>query len=79
MSADNLVGDLVRLTNELNLNRITLIVFEYNQRARRAYEKVGFVVEGRVREVMLRHGKRYDWLIMGVLREDWERNEDRIL
>jgi RimJ/RimL family protein N-acetyltransferase len=58
---------------ELNLRRLTLIVFEYNQRARRAYEKAGFVVEGRIRGAILRHGQRWDWLIMGVLREDWQK------
>lgn len=56
---------------ELGLRRMTLIVFEYNQRARRAYEKAGFVVEGRIRGAMLRDGRRWDWLIMGALREEW--------
>jgi len=31
---------------ELNLRRVSLDVFEYNPRAVRSYEKVGFVVEG---------------------------------
>ena len=57
---------------ELNLHRVTLGVFEYNQRARRSYEKVGFVVEGRVRGEMLRQGRRWDVYIMGILREEWE-------
>lgn len=56
---------------ELGLRRMTLIVFEYNQRARRAYEKAGFVVEGRIRGAMSRDGRRWDWLIMGALREEW--------
>lgn len=57
--------------NELNLRRVGLIVFEYNPRAIRSYEKVGFSFEGRVREVMQRDGKRWDFLYMGILREEW--------
>ena len=56
---------------ELNLRRVSLIVFEYNQRGVRSYEKNGFVVEGRIRGAMLREGKRWDFVWMGVMREDW--------
>lgn len=35
---------------ELGLHRIELTVFSFNERARRAYEKVGFVLEGTQRE-----------------------------
>ncbi|GAB4541887.1 MAG: GNAT family protein [Anaerolineales bacterium] len=56
---------------EINLNRVTLCVFEYNPRAIRAYEKAGFTHEGRLRGALLRDGKRWDMLSMGVLREDW--------
>jgi RimJ/RimL family protein N-acetyltransferase len=57
--------------NEVNLRRVGLIVFEYNPRAIRSYEKAGFAHEGRVRGCILREGKRYDFLYMGVLREEW--------
>jgi RimJ/RimL family protein N-acetyltransferase len=57
---------------ELNLNRVTLNVFEYNPRAVRSYEKAGFVVEGRERKAIHRDGKYWDVLFMGVLREEWE-------
>lgn len=57
---------------ELNLWRVSLIVFEYNPRAIRSYEKNGFVKEGVIREVMRRDGRRWDWYIMGVLRPDWQ-------
>lgn len=60
---------------ELNLRRVTLTVFEYNPRAIRSYEKVGFQHEGRMRGALLRDGKRWDMLYMGILAEDWkERN-----
>ena len=57
--------------NELNLRRVGLIVFEYNPRAIRSYEKLGFVQEGRIRGAILREGQRWDWLFMGLLREVW--------
>jgi RimJ/RimL family protein N-acetyltransferase len=57
--------------NELNMRRASLIVFEYNPRAIRSYEKVGFVYEGRVRGMIKRDGKRWDFLLMGILREEW--------
>lgn len=57
--------------SELNLRRMGLIVFEYNPRAIRSYEKAGFVHEGRVRGAMLRDRKRWDYLYMGILREEW--------
>jgi len=56
---------------ELNLRRVGLIVFEYNPRAIRSYEKVGFVHEGRVRGAMQRDGQRWDFLYMGILRDEW--------
>jgi RimJ/RimL family protein N-acetyltransferase len=57
---------------ELNLHRVTLGVFAYNPRAIRAYEKLGFVLEGRQRERLRRDGQRYDQLIMGLLRSEWQ-------
>jgi RimJ/RimL family protein N-acetyltransferase len=57
---------------ELNLYRVSLGVFEYNPRALRSYQKAGFVVEGRVRQALLRDGRRWDWIVMGILREEWE-------
>ena len=56
---------------ELGLHRLTLNVFAYNTRAIRAYEKNGYVVEGRAAEVIHREGKRWDMVYMGLLREDW--------
>lgn len=57
---------------ELNLHRISLTVFEYNQRAIRAYERLNFRHEGRARDFLLRDGRRWDMLFMGLLRHEWE-------
>lgn len=58
---------------ELNLHRLSLTVFDYNQRALRSYEKAGFVLEGRAREFLNREGQRYDMIFMGILKREWER------
>ena len=56
---------------EINLRRVSLNIFEYNPRAIRSYEKTGFRHEGRLRGALLRDGKRWDELYMGILRDDW--------
>jgi len=61
---------------EINLNRITLTVFEYNPRAIRSYEKAGFRHEGRVRKALNKEGKRWDILMMGILREEWMEKQE---
>lgn len=62
--------------SELNLQRVSLNVFEYNPRAIRSYEKAGFVLEGRERRALHREGRRWDVLYMGILRTEWERNTE---
>jgi RimJ/RimL family protein N-acetyltransferase len=55
----------------LPLHRITLGVYEFNPRARRAYEKAGFVVEGREREALKFDDQRVDQVMMSILRPEW--------
>ena len=57
----------------LNLRRVSLGVFEYNPRAIRSYEKAGFTEEGRLRQYVNRFGRRWDVVLMGILRSDWEK------
>lgn len=56
---------------ELGLERLSLGLHEYNPRALRSYEKCGFRLEGCTRQDMMREGRRYDSLWMGILREEW--------
>jgi RimJ/RimL family protein N-acetyltransferase len=56
----------------LNLHRIWLRVYGFNTRAIRAYEKSGFVHEGRKREASFIQGKYHDVLIMSVLQPEWK-------
>ena len=61
---------------ELNLRRLSLIVFDYNPRAIRSYEKCGFVKEGTLRGVINREGRRWDWHYMGILKEEWKQSSE---
>lgn len=49
------------------LHRVELEVFAFNPRAQRAYEKAGFVVEGRRRDALLWDGDWVDAIVMGCL------------
>ncbi len=56
---------------ELNLHRIHLRVYDYNERARRSYLKIGFVEEGRLRDAHFRHGAWHATVIMGILADEF--------
>jgi len=57
---------------ELRLERIWLDVYAYNDRARRVYERVGFVHEGTLRHGLFRAGAFHDVHRMAILRAEWE-------
>jgi RimJ/RimL family protein N-acetyltransferase len=56
--------------DHMNLQRIELDVFETNPRAKRAYEKVGFIVEGTRRRARFAGGRHVDSYLMGLLAEE---------
>ena len=55
----------------LNLNRISLLVFETNLRGIRAYEKAGFKREGVLRQAVYRESRYVDVFAYGILKEEW--------
>jgi RimJ/RimL family protein N-acetyltransferase len=55
----------------LNLHRIELNVFSYNERAIRAYEKLGFTKEGVQREALYYDHKYHDSIIMSILEDEY--------
>jgi RimJ/RimL family protein N-acetyltransferase len=56
----------------LQLHRVGVRVLAYNKRAIRAYEKCGFVVEGRERETAFVNGTWHDDIMMGLLAHEFE-------
>lgn len=57
---------------EMNLHRVSLHTFEFNERGQACYRKCGFVEEGRLREHYYAEGRYWDCLVMAVLREEFE-------
>ena len=57
--------------SELNLERVSLSVYGFNERAQRSYLKAGFKLEGRQREWLRRADQRWDMVYMGILRDEW--------
>ncbi|WP_238883752.1 GNAT family N-acetyltransferase [Clostridium sp. YIM B02551] len=55
----------------LNLHRIELEAFPYNERAIHVYEKIGFVREGIRRDGCFFNHKYYDVITMSMLEEDF--------
>ncbi|MBM7703937.1 GNAT family N-acetyltransferase [Metabacillus iocasae] len=56
---------------ELGLHRISLGVFDFNEQAVRAYEKVGFVREGLFRDVRKMDETYWSLIEMSILEDEW--------
>ncbi|TFV56462.1 N-acetyltransferase [Geodermatophilus sp. DF01-2] len=55
---------------EMNLHRIQLVAFAFNQRAVAAYRSAGFREEGRRRDALFHDGRYHDEVLMSVLSTD---------
>ncbi|MGM1048468.1 MAG: GNAT family N-acetyltransferase [Bacillota bacterium] len=55
----------------LNLHRIELQVFAYNERAIKAYEKVGFSREGVQRDALYYNHQYHDSIMMSILEDEY--------
>jgi RimJ/RimL family protein N-acetyltransferase len=57
---------------QMNLHKVTLGVFEFNERGLAMYTKLGFVEEGRFREDLFQDGRYWDLVRMSILRREYE-------
>lgn len=55
----------------VGVHRVELDVYAFNPRARRVYEKAGFVLEGTKRDALLWDGQWVDCHVMAMLDSDW--------
>jgi RimJ/RimL family protein N-acetyltransferase len=63
---------LLRFTfAELNMFRVTANVAEYNEGAIALLKKFGFTEEVRRRQSLERDGRRWDLLVLGLLKDEW--------
>jgi RimJ/RimL family protein N-acetyltransferase len=51
---------------DMNINKIRLNTFSFNERAIKCYEKCGFKVEGVLKSEIFKEGKYYDEIIMSI-------------
>jgi RimJ/RimL family protein N-acetyltransferase len=58
--------------HEMNLNRVWLHAYDFNERAIACYKKCGFVVEGTLRQNAYQEGRYIDTITMGILRSEFE-------
>ncbi|MEX2503047.1 MAG: GNAT family protein [Trueperaceae bacterium] len=73
-----LAGLLPYVFGELDLQRVEIRCDPDNDRSRAVPERLGFTKEGTLRRVAEHHGRRYDHVVYGLLREEWhDRTADR--
>lgn len=56
---------------EMNLHRVSLRVFSFNDKAVKLYEKLGFQHEGTARQSLFRGGAWHDIIHMGMLQTEY--------
>ena len=56
---------------EMNLHRVSLRVFSFNEKAIKLYERLGFKQEGISRQFLFREGKWHDLVHMGILQQEY--------
>ncbi|HME51519.1 MAG TPA: GNAT family protein [Candidatus Lokiarchaeia archaeon] len=69
--SDSLISLLKFGFRMLNLHRIELSVFEFNDRAKHVYENVGFTQIGRKRKQIFFEGVYYDEILMDFLSDEF--------
>jgi RimJ/RimL family protein N-acetyltransferase len=58
---------------KLQLRKLTLGVFEFNKHAVQVYKKLGFKIEGRLRDNCIFNGKFYDDFLMALFNENFQK------
>lgn len=62
----------------LKINKIYLLVFSENERAKKLYEKLGFEQEGYFKKEVFKNGRFQNVIRMALFRDEWLKNEDNI-
>lgn len=60
--------------DDLKLHRVSLTTAEYNAPARKLYDKLGFEIEGVVRDSLLRNDRYHDQIAMYMLEDRYRIN-----
>lgn len=68
---------LAHAFDTVGLHRVALEVYDHNPRAKHVYEKLGFVLEGTLRDSLRLDEGWVDLHMMSMLRPEWEARRDR--
>lgn len=58
--------------NQLNMNRVWLLVLDFNKIAIELYAKMGLKIEGTQRKAIFRNGSYHDYIMMSILRNEYK-------
>lgn len=58
--------------NQLRLHRVWLLVACFNTKAQALYKKMGMREEGKYREALYRDGQYFDYVVMSILKGEFE-------
>lgn len=62
---------------ELNLHKLWLLVLDTNHAARKIYVNNGFVAEGKMYDMIFRHGHYHDYIMMGIVEGEYRRRKNK--
>lgn len=62
--------------DNIGMERVTASTLEINIPCQKAFEKLGFVLEGRARKAFYFRGKRYDYLHYSLLAHEWRETDN---
>jgi diamine N-acetyltransferase len=62
--------------DNLNLNRVQLVVLSTNKRAINLYKKIGFKKEGVLRQSVYKNGDFIDLVLMAIFKDDFVNNDN---
>jgi RimJ/RimL family protein N-acetyltransferase len=56
---------------EAGMHRVGISALGWNERAAKLYQRLGFKLEGRQREIFWRDGQWWDYILMAMTEDDW--------
>lgn len=62
---------LTKAFDEFGIEKLNCEVISFNERALRLYKKCGFRQEGVRRDHVIRDGKKYDAILLGITKGEW--------
>jgi RimJ/RimL family protein N-acetyltransferase len=62
---------------ELRDQKVTVMIYSFNERSIRLHDKLGFKLEGRLRRMVYTNGHFYDELFYGMLAEEFDQTDKK--